>query len=536
MKLVSARQMRGIEQIAIEELGIPSILLMENASIQTAKHCFRILESQTGFKPAGFPPRGFYTDRPKILIICGTGNNGGDGMAVARHLHVKGVETEVIYAGAINSAKGDAAVNLAVIQKLGIPVIFINSPSDAARLNGINTGKYDLVVDALLGTGIDRGVEGNYRTLIDAVNRYAKYVISVDVPSGVNSDTGQIMGCAVRADETVTLGFPKTGLYLFPAAEYTGIIHIEDIAIPRGLIDKLEVKTNVLTESEALKLLPVRKRRSNKGDYGKALVFAGSDDMPGAAALVCSAAYMTGCGLVRACVTRNTAFVIHRWQREVVTRVLPDRNGMFCGESLTGSSSEDQESLSDDIKNAGVIAIGPGIGRGGGTREFVFEILRTAEVPVVLDADALFAVSGNLNLLREIKAPCIITPHPGEMSRLTNLSKEEILNDTAGAALRFSSEYNVVTLLKDARTIIANPQGEVYINTTGNNALSKAGTGDALTGMIAGFIAQGLNVFEAGILGAYFHGRSCEASCADKSNYSVTAADIIDNIAAVMKM
>ncbi|MDR0463590.1 MAG: NAD(P)H-hydrate epimerase, partial [Treponema sp.] len=476
MKLVNAFQMRKMEQIAIQELGIPSILLMENASIRIAEHCLRYIKN---------------INNPKVLIVCGSGNNGGDGLAVARHLYNRGIDTNILLTCDTFSVKEDAAVNLAIAQNIGMPIEFIkpayNYTNDQSPLNIHSSASaslcenelesHDLIIDAVFGTGLTRNIEGNVRQLIEAVNRYAKYVISVDIPSGVHSDTGRIMGCAVKANETVTLGFPKIGAYLYPGAEYTGKIHIEDISIPDKLIDRIEIKTHFLIESEAMDMLPARKNRSNKGDYGRVLVFAGSNEMPGAAALACSAAYMTGCGLVCACVVKNTASVIHHWQREVVTRIVPEKNGTYCKDSLSvffKNGKTEISSLSDDIRCASVIVLGPGIGRNADVTEFVQELIKNANAPLVLDADALFAISGNVNILKELKTPCVITPHPGEMSRLTNLSVSEILDDTSGAAARFAKEYNTVTLLKDAHTVIANPDGEIFINTTGNNALSKA--------------------------------------------------------------
>jgi len=514
--------MREIEKIAIEETGIPSILLMENASIRVTEHCIRVLN---GIKT------------PKVLAACGPGNNGGDGMAIARHLFLKGIDVKIIYAGDINAAKGDAKINLDIIKKLGIEIFSLSASSLEPQIDS-----YDLIVDALLGTGLTRDAEGCVKQLIEKINRYAKYVISVDIPSGVHSDTGRIMGCAVKANETVTLGYAKKGLYLFPGAENAGRIYIEDICIPPSIIKKININTRVLTEKEAVSLLPVRKRRSNKGDFGNVIIFAGSNEMPGAAALACSAAYMTGCGLVRACVIPNAAKAIHKWQREVVTCNVAEKNGMYCKKSL--------ENLTNEINKASAVVLGPGIGRSGDVTEFVFELLKIVKAPIILDADALFALSENLDALKELNTPCVITPHPGEMSRLTSLSVSEILGDTITAASNFANEYNVVTVLKDAHTIIASPDGDININIIGNNALSKAGTGDVLAGMIAGFIAQfaakntaGLinsgelkkKIFYAGILGAYFHGRAGEAACYNKSNYSVTASDIINQIPVVMK-
>jgi NAD(P)H-hydrate epimerase len=283
----------------------------------------------------------------------------------------------------------------------------------------------------------------------------------------------------------------------------------------------------ILTDNEAGLLLPVRKVRSNKGDFGKIMLFAGCSEMPGAASLACSAAYITGGGLVCACVLNDVAQVIFRWQREVTARILPGKNGMYCRESIKAAA--------DDLNKSNVILIGPGLGRSPDVTEFVREIILLARAPLVMDADALFAVSQDLNILKELKAPCVITPHPGEMSRLTGASVEDILDNTAGTACRFSKEYNVVTLLKDTHTVIAHPNGNFYINKTGNNALAKAGTGDVLAGMIAGFIAQGSDVFTASALSAYIHGKAGEAASGDLSTYSVTASDLLKYIPIVIK-
>jgi NAD(P)H-hydrate epimerase len=334
------------------------------------------------------------------------------------------------------------------------------------------------------------------------------------------------MGCAIEADETVTFCYPKIGLLIYPGAGCAGKVYVEDISIPHTIIERINVKSNTLTDREAENLLPVRKRRSNKGDYGKVLVFAGSNEMPGAAALATSACYMAGSGLVCACVLPKVAQVIHHWQREATTRIVPEENGLYCKKSL--------EPVMDELSNAAAIILGPGIGRSPEVTEFVLELISAARVPLVLDADALFALSEDLNILKTLKAPCIITPHPGEMSRLTGLPVTEILNNTIGTAVRFSKDYKIVTLLKDASTIIAAPDGSYYINTTGNSALSKAGSGDVLCGIIAGFIAQHSDVFTAGVLGAYIHGKAGEATALQKSLYGVTASDLLEYVPSVI--
>jgi len=501
MKVVTGKQMLEIEKMAIEELNIPSILLMENAALCIARHCLKFLDGKKN---------------PKVMIICGGGNNGGDGMAAARHLYTKGIDVEVVFAADISSVKGDPAVYLEITGKLGLPVKTALPEPDAVE-------SCDLVLDAMFGTGLDRNVDGKYAEIIKMINKHAKHIISVDIPSGVHSGTGRVMGHAVKAAQTVTFGYPKTGLYVYPGAGCAGNIRVEDISLPVDLIDKVETGAMILTDKEAGLLLPVRKERSNKGSFGRIAVFAGSSEMPGAAALVSSAAYAAGGGLVCACVLHDVANVIHYWQREAVTRILPEKNGMYFKKSL--------ELAADEINRCSVIVLGPGIGRSCDVTEFVREIIKVAEKPLVLDADALFAVAQDAGILKELKAPCVITPHPGEMSRLTGLTVQEILDNPLEAAVRFAGEYNVITLLKDAHTIIAHPNGNFYINTTGSNALSKAGTGDVLTGMIAGFVAQGpsadADVFSASALSAYIHGKAGEAAAGVLSNYGVTASDII---------
>jgi len=282
----------------------------------------------------------------------------------------------------------------------------------------------------------------------------------------------------------------------------------------------------ILTDSEAGQLLPVRAVRSNKGNFGRIIIFAGCNEMPGAASLACSSAYIAGGGLVCACVLDDVAQVIFRWQREVTARILPGKNGMYCKESI--------KTASDEINKSNVILIGPGLGRSPDVTEFVREVIFFARAPLVMDADALFAVSQDLSILKELKVPCVITPHPGEMSRLTGVSVQDILENTVDTACKFSKKNNVVILLKDAHTVIAHPSGNYYINKTGNNALAKAGTGDVLAGMIAGFIAQGSDVFTASALGAYIHGRAGEAASLDLSTYSVTASDLLKYIPKVI--
>ena len=348
------------------------------------------------------------------------------------------------------------------------------------------------------------------------------------MPSGVSADTGQVLGTAVKADITVTFGFPKIGLILYPGAEYAGKIEIADISLPHGLKAVSEADTSIFTDKEIKECLPIRRPRTNKGSFGRVYAFTGSAGMPGAAVLSASAAYKAGAGYVCACVIPSVAQVMHNSLREAVTRILPEHNGYYCVKSL--------DAVADELNRADVAYVGPGIGRGAQVREFVFGLIETVQAPMVLDADALNAVSEDVSILKKLKAPCVITPHPGEMSRLTKLSVDDILNNTIKTAGEFSREFNVITVLKDARTIAASPDGRFYINVTGSPALAKAGTGDVLTGVISGFIAQGLDPFTAAMAGSYIHGKAGELAGAKLSNYGVLASDLLDYIPEALKL
>jgi NAD(P)H-hydrate epimerase len=348
----------------------------------------------------------------------------------------------------------------------------------------------------------------------------------VDIPSGVNSDTGLVCGTAVKADLTLTFSYPKIGIMLYPGAEYAGTIRIADISIPISPSVQAGIIHTTLADGEIPELLPPRKARSNKGTFGHVLGFAGSAGMPGAAIMSASAAYRTGAGYVCACTTPSVAKILQHGAHEVVTRIVPDHNGALCPESLTA--------VEDELERATVVYVGPGLSRGKEVSSFVFALLEAVKVPIVIDADALNAISEDITVLKKLHAPCVITPHPGEMSRLTGLSVDEILAGTIETASAFAREFNVVTVLKDARTIVANPNGHSYINNSGTSALAKAGTGDVLTGIITGFIAQGMDVYEAAALGVYIHGKAGENAEKTLSQYGVTATDVLEHIPRVL--
>lgn len=509
MKVVSSEQMKKIEQAAMNELGIPSIILMENAAIAVVNECRKQLE---GIK------------KPKAVIIAGKGNNGGDGLAVARHLHLLGIDTGVIFTGEPESATLDCQLNLNIIQHMDIPITFV--PDDDILNIPYTIETCDIVIDALIGTGLKDKLNDIYEYLVDIVNRCARYVISIDCPTGINSDTGLVPSTAIKADKTVTFFLPKLGLLLHPASEYAGEIITADISIPYDLASEFELEYNTLTKNEIADFLPNRNEHTHKGNYGRAFLFAGSTQMPGAAVLASSAAYKIGCGLLNACVTADVSNVIHSLLPEAITTILPAIDGKLCAESYN--------QIKEKLNDATIVALGSGMGQSAEASEFVFKLVENSKVPLIIDADAINAIAKNTEILKKIKVPCVITPHMVEMSRLTGKSVEYVAANVIKTAREFAHEYNIITVLKDSRTVIAHPDGEIYINTTGCNAMAKAGSGDCLTGSILGLACQGKDLYTASVLASYINGKAAELAASNLSNYGVLARDVINSIPLVL--
>ena len=506
MKVANAEKIRRADKITIEGYGIPGVVLMENASQGVARVCLKELE---GIK------------EPSVLVIAGKGNNGGDGYAAARLLKNNGVKCEIVVLGDLKEIKGDAKINLDVAHKIGIPITNDISDIDEKIKNA------DIVLDAIFGTGFAGQAREPHATIIEKINKLAKKVVSVDIPSGVNADNGHTDGSCVMADVTVTFALPKLGNLLYPGAENTGRLEVIDISIPEQVIDTLRIDTNYLTEEEAKALLPKRTPRSNKGTYGKLLILAGSEKMPGAAFLAGKSAYRTGVGLVYSGIPYHRRKVFQQLLPEAICIPLDDYEGTVYDESYDG--------IADIIDDMTAIAVGPGLGNGKYVKDFVERVLRNAKVPVIIDADGLNAISKNPDVLRKTSRTPVITPHPGEMSRLTGLTVKEILADPLECARKFAINYNAITVLKDARTIIAHPDGRVYINLTGNNAMAKGGSGDVLTGIISALVAEGMDSYSAACLGCYIHGKAGDMAAEDIGHYGVLARDLCEYTAKVLK-
>lgn len=467
MYILTNAEMKEAERIAIEEKGIPSLILMENAARGAAEV---ILEN----------------DPESVIVFAGKGNNGGDGLAIARMLITNGIKTRILFVGEKEKATCDCKTNLEILEKYNADIVY--------STDDIDITKYDIVVDALIGTGLSRKLNDKYIDLVNIINK-GKFIISVDCPTGVNSDTGSDYGIAVNADITVTFHLPKIGLLLYPAYSHLGKLIVKNIGAP------YTEKYNTFIIDDPKSLLPKRKADSNKGTYGKALFISGCDTMAGAAVINGTSAYMAGCGLVNICSTPHVISVIHNTLPEAVTTY--------------------RENL--DLNYGKVIGIGSGLSISNESKCLVEYTLRNSTVPVVADADALNIIAANPYLKQYTS---VITPHIKEMSELTGLSIEYIKRSIVSVAKDYASDYNTVVVLKDSHSVIASPDGRVCINITGTSAMSKGGSGDSLTGVITGLIAQGLDCFTASCLGAYINGKAGEIAEKEKSSYSVLALDI----------
>lgn len=501
IKVVTAEEMREIDSRTIGGYGIPGHVLMERAGLCVAAKVKELF------------------GRRKVLVLAGGGNNGGDGLVAGRQLFSEGWHVRVFLLVKEGKLSPDCLLQYRAAIKCGIPVEF-RSRVEPKDLHGA------LVVDAIFGTGLSKPVAGPVSDIIRLINRTDLPVISVDIPSGISSDDGRIMGDAVRADATVTFGLPKRGHYLHPGAEYTGRLFVEDIGFPRELIRSDRIRTEAVERQDAALLLPERPAFSHKGMYGHVLILAGSRGKTGAAIMAARACMRAGAGMVTIGVPEGIAGILQSVVAEEMVLPLPDDGtGAFSAAVL-------DEVLSFLSGNVDVCAIGPGIRVTPGTKRLVSGLVSVSTVPLVVDADAVNALQGKAPILKKAKSPVILTPHIGEMSRLTGSPGADILSDLIGTARGFSSGFGSYLVLKGAPTLVASPEGTVSINTTGNPGMATAGSGDVLTGMIAGLLGQGMHPLDAAVLGVYLHGLSGDIAAAEKGMHSLIAGDIIESIPA----
>ncbi len=500
MKVVTAEEMREIDKRAREEFGIPTLLLMEIAGEKTAEVALDMLK-----------------ERKRVVVVAGKGNNGGDGIVCARHLFNQGISVEVFLLASKEEIKGDAKANLEIAERLGIEIV--ENPSLEILEKAFASA--DLIIDAIFGTGFQGKPQPPISDVVKLINRSSKPVLAVDVPSGV-SDQGDIpdMDLVVKADRTVTFGFPKLSIVQYPGAWFAGEIYVADIGIPRPLQEdpSITLLTPFLVKEKFLPRVPF----SHKGDFGHLLVLAGSVGFTGAATLSCEGALRVGTGLVTLGIPQSLNEILEVKLTEAMTLPLPETEAQTL--SLKALSVIEQR-----MERYTAIAMGPGLSTHPETCQFVRQVIEKSEVPLVLDADALNCLAGGPLDFSGKKV--ILTPHPGEMARLLGTTSQEVQKNRVGIAKELAMKANCVVVLKGARTVIADKEGHCYINPTGNPGMATGGTGDVLTGMIGGFLAQGYSPLWAGSIGVFLHGLAGDLAREEWGEDYILATDLIRYIA-----
>ncbi len=559
---VNSEEMKKIDDYTIQAAGIPALELMERAALEVV----RAMKKKVG-------------KADRILAVCGTGNNGGDGVAAGRLLYLQGYHVAILFIGDENKTSDSMKVQLEMAKRIGIPM------ENRDRLP-----EYNIIIDALFGVGLSRPVSGEYEEIISRINQEPHYVYSVDLPSGISTDNGQVMKLAVKADETVTFGHHKLGLILYPGAEYAGKLTVADIGFPQAATDQVGPGFWYYEPSD-LARLPRRSRAGHKGSFGKVLIIAGSKGMSGAAYLSGKAAYRTGAGLVK--------IMTSEANRLIIQTLLPEALfSSYDGEGLAGE--ERQGRLLRELEWASVVVVGPGLSLTPTARELVETVISKARAPVIIDADAINLLAGILDhnqeaessslsqdkekgtgeqeaeergigeqetkereagereiggqeaeereqpwkaarigdrwrkLMSLLKEDTILTPHLLELARLTGFPVTEISNNLVDTANQCSYNNKLIYVMKDARTLVAQGRKR-YLNVSGNNGMATGGSGDVLTGIIAALIAQGMAEYEAACLGVYIHGLAGDAAAEKKGVYSMMASDIIDSLGDVLK-
>jgi NAD(P)H-hydrate epimerase len=511
MKLLTANEMRELDRRAIEEIGIPGVVLMENAGRAVVKEI-----------------SGRYADLAPgpVLVLAGKGNNGGDGYVIARWLRQWGWQARTIVLAAAEQIGGDAAIQLRALLASGGEVVF--APDESALLDALSAQKnIRLIVDALLGTGLTAPVQGLYARAIDGVNAAGLPVLAVDIPSGIEATTGAVLGRAVRAECTVTFGAAKVGLAIHPGAAHAGKVTVADIGIPPQLLAETGEAHRLVDSDEVRHLLNPRPLSGHKGTFGHLLVIAGSVGKTGAAAMTAEGGLRIGAGLVSVACPAPVQEVLAVKLTEAMTVPLPAVDGAFAASAF--------DHLPGLWNGKTALALGPGLGQTGGAFALALQVIRHCPLPLVIDADGLNALAEDMALLHGRPAATILTPHPGEMARLIGSSVAAVESDRLGCARAFARNHGVVLILKGARTLIAFPDGRMRINGSGNPGMASGGMGDVLTGIIGGLLAQGMAAEDAAVLGVYMHGRAADRLLPAMGDAGMLATDLLRELPVVRR-
>ncbi len=502
MYLVTSSEMKEIDRITTEEYKIPASVLMENAGANVVMALNQEFASLF---------------MRRVYVFCGQGNNGGDGFVVARHAKAEGAQVKVFFTGDVSKLTSESKMNFDILDKYGVEVTELKESSDIEKYQS-DILSSDIIVDALFGTGINKAVEGFFAKLIVFLNMTGKYIVSVDIPSGIDADTGDVKGVAIYADLTITFGLPKIGLAIYPGLEYVGKLVVADITFPQQLLS--EPRQNVLiTRDIVVPLLPYRHPNANKGHFGPIFIIGGSPSLLGAVVLTGKAALKTGAGIVNIGLPESLCNTAKSRSDEIIVSAFK--------ETADGCIAEaNYDRIMEISGKAKVVAIGPGIGRNKETQSLVRKLVKTIKKPMVIDADGLNAIAEDKECLQKIYKDVILTPHIGEMSRLANIKMEDIIRDKIGVLRKFVNDYKVNVLLKDGRSILADADKNVYVNTTGNSGMATPGSGDVLTGVIAAFMAHGMLSAQAGIIANYVHGLAGDILRGENGEEGIIAGDL----------
>jgi len=502
--------MQEMDRLTIEEIGIPGVVLMENA----ARGAVRV------FLDHFAPPL-----NSRVLILCGRGNNGGDGYVMARYLSEAGLKVTVLVLAEFTKIAGDALVNLEILRRMGLEIPEIASEGQWKKQRRL-LKDCEFIIDGLLGTGLNSTVRGFYARVIEELNRVNKPVTAIDIPSGLNADTGQVMGVAVQADLTITFGFPKIGQLAFPGAGLVGRLVRIDIGIPEAVAQRIPSRYRLIEARDFHDLFASERPDIHKGNRGHLLVLAGSTGKTGAATLTSLGALRAGAGLVTLGIPKSLNPILENNLTEAMTYPLPET-------AESSLSLEAEKEIFKLMEGKTAVAIGPGLSTHDETSLLVRRIVARCRLPMVIDADGLNALSSDPDALAKCRGRAILTPHPGEMARLAGITNSEVQADRIGTAESFAQKHGCCLVLKGARTVIAEPEGQIHINPTGNPSLSSGGSGDVLTGLIGGFLARGWPPAGAALAGTYLHGMAADALAEKMGQSGILASQLLGMIPAL---
>jgi hydroxyethylthiazole kinase-like uncharacterized protein yjeF len=510
MKLVTAKQMQTIDSEVIEGRGIPGLELMEKAGQGTAEYAKALLGGDVNGK--------------RVMIFCGKGNNGGDGFVIGRYLRAWGAAVELYLFGKAGDLKGDALANYERAAGSNLPVVELLSEEPIPDMSG-----RDLLVDAIFGTGFKGDIRGIIAPCIERMNSSGIPILAVDAPSGLNCDTGEISSPCVNAAATSTMALPKIGQFLYPGRGHVGKLKIVDIGVPQDIVERAVVSTYLIDEEFVRVTLPRREPTAHKGACGKLFILAGSRGYTGAACMAAESSIRSGVGLCFLGIPSSLNEICEIKLTEVMTRPLPELKKGQCL-ALRGKGE-----IRKHLKTATASIIGPGLGLHHETKELIRRIVSEIELPTLIDADGLNAFEGTPDGLLNCKAPLVITPHPGELSRLLSIDTEDIVRDRMSYARTAADRFKCVVLLKGAPTFVSEPSGEIYVNPTGNAGMATGGSGDVLSGIIGALLAQGLAPVDAACCGAYIHGLAADIAAGITGQMAMIPTDIITQLPEAFK-